>query len=201
MISLSECLYGLEFYYKKINDKTIQLIDLLGANLGNIESEEFEISEYLPMNLVDRLDTYIYDYHIQGIEDTLIHECQYKDDIYPYDEKLIPVTVIEAGPNFVVQLKSDEKDGYKAVTLAYDEKKVCLSDDRFRMDGGMLIYFTEEPCNAFILIVEMPSAISTCVILGEYLKASSLIVTTGTSKPLKFIDEGMLQKELFDLTL
>ena len=90
MISLSEFLYDLEFEYKKINDKTIQLIDLLGANLGNIENEEFEISEYLPMNLVDRLDTYIYDYHISGIEDTLIHECQYKDDIYPYDEKLIP---------------------------------------------------------------------------------------------------------------
>ena len=90
MLTLSEFLYDLEFEYKKINDKTIQLIDLLGANLGNIESEEFKISEYLPMNLVDRLDTYIYDYHIQGIEDTLIHECQYKDDIYPYDEKLIP---------------------------------------------------------------------------------------------------------------
>ena len=90
MITLSEFLYDLEFEYKKINDKTIQLIDLLGANLGNIENEEFEISEYLPMNLVDRLDTYIYDYHISGIEDTLIHECQYKDDIYPYDEKLIP---------------------------------------------------------------------------------------------------------------
>ena len=91
MLTLSEFLYDLEFDYKKINDKTIQLIDLLGANLGNIESEEFEISEYLPMNLVDRLDTYIYDYHISGIEDTLFHECQYKDDIYPYDEKLIPV--------------------------------------------------------------------------------------------------------------
>ena len=90
MLTLSEFLYDLEFEYKKINDKTIQLIDLLEANLGNIEDEEFEISEYLPMNLVDRLDTYIYDYHIQGIEDTLIHECQYKDDIYPYDEKLIP---------------------------------------------------------------------------------------------------------------
>ena len=90
MLTLSEFLYDLEFEYKKINDKTIQLIDLLGANLGNIEDEEFEISEYLPMNLVDRLDTYIYDYHISGIEDTLFHECQYKDDIYPYDEKLIP---------------------------------------------------------------------------------------------------------------
>ena len=34
------------------------------------------------------------------------------------NEKLIPVTVIEAGPNFVVQLKSDEKSVYKTVTLA-----------------------------------------------------------------------------------
>ena len=90
MITLSKFLYGLEFDYKKINDKTIQLIDLLGANLGNIENEEFEISEYLLMNLVDRLDTYIYDYHIQSIDTTLIYECQYEDDIYPYDEKLIP---------------------------------------------------------------------------------------------------------------
>ena len=90
MISLSEFLSDLEFDYKINDNNTLSLIDLLGANLGNIEDEEFEISEYLPMNLVDRLDTYIYDYHISGIEDTLIHECQYKDDIYPYDEKLIP---------------------------------------------------------------------------------------------------------------
>ena len=39
------------------------------------------------------------------------------------DEKLIPVTVIEAGPNFIVQKKSEEKDGYNAVTLAYDDKR------------------------------------------------------------------------------
>ena len=39
------------------------------------------------------------------------------------DEKLIPVTVIEAGPNFIVQKKSEEKDGYNAITLAYDDKK------------------------------------------------------------------------------
>ena len=39
------------------------------------------------------------------------------------DEKLIPVTVIEAGPNFIVQKKSEEKDGYNDITLAYDDKK------------------------------------------------------------------------------
>ena len=39
------------------------------------------------------------------------------------DEKLIPVTVIETGSNFVVQIKTNEKEGYNAITLAFDEKK------------------------------------------------------------------------------
>jgi large subunit ribosomal protein L3 len=38
-------------------------------------------------------------------------------------EKLIPVTVIEAGPNFVTQTKTEEKDGYSAVQLGFDEKR------------------------------------------------------------------------------
>lgn len=90
MIPLREFLYDLEFDFKINKDNTISLIDLQGANLANIEEEKFGISEKLGMQIVDRLDTYIYDYHIAGIEDTLYHECQYKDDIYPYDEKLIP---------------------------------------------------------------------------------------------------------------
>lgn len=39
------------------------------------------------------------------------------------DEKLVPVTVIEAGLNFVVQVKTTEKEGYDAITLAFDDKK------------------------------------------------------------------------------
>lgn len=89
MITLGEFLAELEFDYIINDDNTISLVDTLQANLGNIESEKFEIHEGLPMALVDRLDTYIHDYHISGIEDTLRQECQYKDDIYPYDEKLI----------------------------------------------------------------------------------------------------------------
>lgn len=42
------------------------------------------------------------------------------------NEKLIPVTVIEAGPNFVVQTKTVEKEGYTSITLAYDEKREKL---------------------------------------------------------------------------
>lgn len=90
MITLDEFLFELEFDYKVNDDNTISLIDLQQANLGNIEEEKFKINSKLSELLVDRLDNYIYDYHISGIEDTLYHDCQYKDDIYPYDEKLIP---------------------------------------------------------------------------------------------------------------
>ena len=37
--------------------------------------------------------------------------------------KSIPCTVIEAGPCVVTQVRTIEKDGYKAVQLAYDDKK------------------------------------------------------------------------------
>lgn len=42
-----------------------------------------------------------------------------------FDEagKQVPCTVIEAGPCVVTQVKTEEKDGYTAVQLAYDEKK------------------------------------------------------------------------------
>lgn len=43
-----------------------------------------------------------------------------------YDEKgkNIPVTVIEAGPCVVTQVRTKEKDGYDAIQLGFDEKKV-----------------------------------------------------------------------------
>ncbi|MBX7227685.1 MAG: 50S ribosomal protein L3 [Chitinophagales bacterium] len=37
--------------------------------------------------------------------------------------KMIPVTVIKAGSSFVSQVKTDDTDGYKAVQLAFGEKK------------------------------------------------------------------------------
>lgn len=37
--------------------------------------------------------------------------------------KYLPCTVIEAGPCVVTQVKTNEKDGYDALQLAYDEKK------------------------------------------------------------------------------
>ena len=41
--------------------------------------------------------------------------------IFSADGKIIPVTVIEAGPCYVVQKKTCENDGYSAVQLGYGE--------------------------------------------------------------------------------
>ena len=45
-----------------------------------------------------------------------------------FDEKgeVVPCTVIEAGPCFVVQIKTKEKDGYEAIQLGFQAKKELL---------------------------------------------------------------------------
>ncbi|HNY62524.1 MAG TPA: 50S ribosomal protein L3 [Bacteroidales bacterium] len=43
--------------------------------------------------------------------------------VYDASGKIVPCTVIEAGPCVVTQVKTVEKDGYEAIQLAFDEKK------------------------------------------------------------------------------
>ena len=43
--------------------------------------------------------------------------------IFDASGKIIPCTVIEAGPCVVTQVKTVEKDGYSAIQLGFDEKK------------------------------------------------------------------------------
>ena len=43
--------------------------------------------------------------------------------VFTPDGLVIPVTVVEAGPCPVVQIKNDEKDGYNAVVVAFQKQK------------------------------------------------------------------------------
>ena len=43
--------------------------------------------------------------------------------VFDSNGKNVPCTVIEAGPCVVTQIRTEERDGYAAVQLAYDEKK------------------------------------------------------------------------------
>ena len=42
--------------------------------------------------------------------------------------EFIPVTVIEATPNVVLQVKTVETDGYEAVQVGFDDKREVLSN-------------------------------------------------------------------------
>ncbi|MEO1997630.1 MAG: 50S ribosomal protein L3, partial [Planctomycetaceae bacterium] len=42
--------------------------------------------------------------------------------VYDADGRLLPVTVIEAGPCVVLQCKTQERDGYQAVQLGFQDK-------------------------------------------------------------------------------
>ena len=43
--------------------------------------------------------------------------------VFSEDRKVMPVTLIEAGPCVVTQVKTEEKDGYRAVQVGFGEKK------------------------------------------------------------------------------
>ena len=42
--------------------------------------------------------------------------------VYDDDNNLVPVTIVEAGPCPVLQVKTDEKDGYSAVQIGFNPK-------------------------------------------------------------------------------
>lgn len=48
--------------------------------------------------------------------------------VFAENGDLIPVTVIEAAPNVVLQKKSVETDGYEAIQLGFDDKRDKLSN-------------------------------------------------------------------------
>ncbi|WP_339007207.1 50S ribosomal protein L3 [Lactococcus formosensis] len=48
--------------------------------------------------------------------------------IFTENGKLIPVTVIEATPNVVLQTKTVDTDGYEAVQVGFDDKREVLSN-------------------------------------------------------------------------
>ena len=43
--------------------------------------------------------------------------------VFTDDGKMVPVTVVQAGPVYVTQLKSEDKDGYTAVQVGYGDAK------------------------------------------------------------------------------
>ncbi len=52
---------------------------------------------------------------IKGILGTKLGMTQVFDE----NNRVVPVTVVKAGPNVVTQIRTEERDGYNAVQLAF----------------------------------------------------------------------------------
>jgi large subunit ribosomal protein L3 len=50
--------------------------------------------------------------------------------VFGEDGRVIPVTVIQAGPCYVTQIKTVERDGYNAIQLAYGETRKLTRPER-----------------------------------------------------------------------
>jgi len=50
--------------------------------------------------------------------------------IFDEDGKVIPITLVEAGPCFITQVKTEGKDGYKALQIGFEKKKKPKKTDK-----------------------------------------------------------------------
>ena len=67
--------------------------------------------------------------------------------IFNEDGSVVPVTVIEAGPMVVTQIKTKEKEGYNAIQVGYIEKKEKHVNQPMRGHFGKacLLYTSPSP--------------------------------------------------------
>src|SRR5574344_1594652 len=98
--------------------------------------------------------------------------------VFGADGKNIPCTVIEAGPCVVTQIRTEEKDGYAAVQLAYDEKK------EKHTSGGLKGHFKKADTTPKRKIVEFPMDFTRDLQLGDTVTVSDVSV----KDPLEWVD-------------
>ena len=101
--------------------------------------------------------------------------------IFNESGKVIPVTVIEAGPCVVVQKKTAENDGYEAVQLGYGDVKVT------RVNKPMKGHFDKADVACKKELKEFRLEDCASVNVGDILKADTFAVgdmvdVSGTSK-------------------
>ena len=93
--------------------------------------------------------------------------------VFGADGKNIPCTVIEAGPCVVTQIRTDEKDGYAAVQLAYDEKK------EKHTSAPMMGHFKKANTTPKRKIVEFENDYGKELQLGDTLTVADLLKIEG----------------------
>ncbi|OOL81766.1 50S ribosomal protein L3 [Dolosigranulum pigrum] len=111
--------------------------------------------------------------------------------VFTESGELVPVTVIEAKPNVVLQVKTVETDGYNAVQLGFDDKRNVLSNQpeqgHVKKADTSPKRFIREIRDAELGDVEVGSEITV-----ETFKQGDIIDVAGTSKGKGF--QGVIKR-------
>ena len=108
-----------------------------------------------------------------------------------FDERgqVIPVTIIEAGPCRVTQIRSKERDGYEAVQVGFQESRRLSQPERGHQKGLLRTEGEGKRAKEYGLkhLREFPDADIASRTVGEEIKADifaagDIVDVTGTSK-------------------
>ncbi|MCL4456931.1 MAG: 50S ribosomal protein L3 [Nitrospirae bacterium] len=112
--------------------------------------------------------------------------------VFTEDGKMVPVTVVEAGPCCVIQVKTPGKDGYEAVKVGFIE--VRKEKNISKPDAGV---FKKAGTKAFKILKEFPMS---GLNVGDMIKAENfnkgdIVTVSGVSKGKGF--QGVMKRHNF----
>ena len=114
--------------------------------------------------------------------------------VWSEDDKLLPVTVIEAGPCVVTQVKTEKRDGYRAAQIGFGEVKAK------RLNKPMAGHFAKSNVEPKRYLAEVRLGEGDEVKLGQTLTVESFadakrVSVSGTSKGKGFA--GVMKRHNF----
>ncbi len=113
--------------------------------------------------------------------------------VFSAEGKNFPCTVIEAGPCVISQIKTEEIDGYKAIQLAYDDKKEKRSS---KAEVG---HFKKSGVGPKRKVIELKGFVKDWklgdVITVDYLSDAPFVDVSGISKGKGF--QGVVKRHGF----
>ncbi len=116
-------------------------------------------------------------------------------NLFAADGRFVPVTVVQAGPCVVTQVKTEEKDGYNALQIGFGEKKAARINrpmkGHLKASGGAFAFLRE-------VAVENPSEFSPGQAIAlDMFTVGEKVDVTGTSKGRGF--QGVVKRHGFHL--
>jgi large subunit ribosomal protein L3 len=110
--------------------------------------------------------------------------------IFSPEGTAIPVTVLEAGPCYVTQVRTPERDGYSAVQLGFEESKRLNKPERGHLKGLPPLRYLRE----FRIAADGVPAVGEKIDVGIF-QPGELVDVIGTSKGKGFA--GVVKRHHF----